>query len=496
MKTRSHGRSIAIIVGVFTFVITVSALFSLAQPGLPVSSLALPDLPALPKVPHLACPTCFTYICPDCYTIFEEIPGTGITLPRQIPNPAPLELGETRAAFDVETGLPIWYIGRQGFVGPTDEEPFSMTFPMSLIAQKRIVSRHEGEIFSIPGVHGFGIGRKGLVVHLDPQYLASEDLIPQEIEGVPVAVEVQERAKPLGSHITEKLRPVSIGAAIEGSRGNGTAGPPIVRTVGGTRILTLTAAHVVKFLDEDTFPLSVLQPPNGPQWGVVSHAFRLIPCDTPADLTCTSANAPVNDTWERPDIAAIAHSTPHFDTSPHRALTDPEDTRNGTIPSESPIRWLLSDFNPNPDLGKRKEIYINGPSGIIGSPGYGASARLWGAFSCCPTPSGSIRELVVKVSASDSQFGGVRQFKQRYLCGIDLEKVPLGGDSGALVSGTGTGSRHVFGVLVGGTGSKGFFVPAGDIKTAFTNSNFAFSHFWGTASGYRPPSDQQCDGGC
>ncbi len=147
-----------------------------------------PLVPPYPKVPHPACPHCFTYDCPECYTIFEEVPGTGIILTRQLPNPAP-QLPEGVRLHD-NAGRPIWYIGRQPYVGPTDEEPVSPELPLSLIALKRIHARHHQEIFSIPGVHGFGIGAKGFVVFLDPAQRDSASRIPTALEGVPVTVEV------------------------------------------------------------------------------------------------------------------------------------------------------------------------------------------------------------------------------------------------------------------------------------------------------------------
>jgi hypothetical protein len=103
-------------------------------------------------------------------------------------------------------------------------------------------------------------------------------------------------------------------------------------------------------------------------------------------------------------VAAIAHRIPHIDAYPHRAPTDPEDTNNGTIPSESPVRWLMYDFNTN----TRKPIYVNGPSGIIVNPAFGQTAKMWGAFSCCPhAPTGSIGALVIKVFPSASFWAGL-----------------------------------------------------------------------------------------
>jgi hypothetical protein len=108
--------------------------------------------------------------------VFEEVPDTGVILTREIPNPAPLEPDERRLEFDVETGLPIWYIGRQPYVGPTDEEPFSDELPIPKIVLKRIQARYRKELSSIFGVTAFGIGARGFVVYLDPKRPENETL--------------------------------------------------------------------------------------------------------------------------------------------------------------------------------------------------------------------------------------------------------------------------------------------------------------------------------
>src|SRR5258706_28560 len=86
-------------------------------------------------------------------------------------------LGEERPEFD-ELGQPIWYRGHQGFVGPTDEEPVFPDLPYSKIELMRMKARTEGKIFSIRGVNGFGIGGKGFVVMLNPQWEENKSLIP------------------------------------------------------------------------------------------------------------------------------------------------------------------------------------------------------------------------------------------------------------------------------------------------------------------------------
>ena len=64
------------------------------------------------------------------------------------------------------------------------------------------------------------------------------------------------------------------------------------------------------------------------------------------------------------------------------------------------------------------------------------------------------------------------------------------GDSGALVAYSGTGRRHVAGVLIAGeTGTrKGIYIRADSIQTAFRNARKSFHHYWGTKSNYREPS--------
>ncbi len=166
MKIRSYDRLISVAVGSLTLVVALSALFALAQPGLSANVSALPQVPTFPKVAHPACPDCFTYACPECYVVFEEVPGTGVIITREIPNPAPREPGEVLLEVDPETGLPIWYIGRQPYVGPTDEEPFSDELLIPKIVLKRIQARHRKELSNIPGVNAFGIGARGFVVFL------------------------------------------------------------------------------------------------------------------------------------------------------------------------------------------------------------------------------------------------------------------------------------------------------------------------------------------
>lgn len=83
MKTRSHSRLIFVVVGVLTLVITISALFSLAQQGPLLDLLAPPLAPVdlvkdiTKRITHRACPDCFK-VAGIKYGIFEEVPGTGM----------------------------------------------------------------------------------------------------------------------------------------------------------------------------------------------------------------------------------------------------------------------------------------------------------------------------------------------------------------------------------------------------------------------------------
>lgn len=67
------------------------------------------------------------------------------------------------------------------------------------------------------------------------------------------------------------------------------------------------------------------------------------------------------------------------------------------------------------------------------------------------------------------------------------------------MAGNGVSNRHVYGVTVAAAGNTGYFVPAGDIQTAFLNIGFPFDHYWGTQSGRADiwyPANTQCDGSC
>lgn len=129
MKVRSHGLWVAVITCGLALMVIFPVFFSGAQQEL--APVVDPDfLAALAAArqsnawitqrrPHPACPNCFRV--GDGYGIFEEVPGTAVVLTRDLPDPAPLRLGEVRPDLDLETGERIWDKGDQGFVGPTME---------------------------------------------------------------------------------------------------------------------------------------------------------------------------------------------------------------------------------------------------------------------------------------------------------------------------------------------------------------------------------------
>ena len=171
--------------------------------------------------PHPACARCFTLPNHNPYAIYEYVAsehtdGARI-IPRAIPNPAPAIKAradydpEIGGSYDVETGERVWYIGTQGFVGPTDEERWSPDLPVSTIEMKRIQARHRDAIFRLEGVHSFGMGPYGFVVGVLPGTSEVEQArVPTSLEGVPVTVEERPRAP---------------GAAGGGKIGTGPGGP-------------------------------------------------------------------------------------------------------------------------------------------------------------------------------------------------------------------------------------------------------------------------------
>lgn len=511
MKNRSYGRLSSVVVGVLTLVITISALFSLAQqlpsvpfplpiPGSPIDLLA----DVTNRVLHPACPHCFKVA--DTYGIHEEVPGTAVIILREIPDPAPLAPGELRPEFDNE-GEPIWYVGHQGIVGPTDEEPVSEEIPLPKIELRRIQARQMDAVFSIPGVHGFGINAHGFIVSLEPEHLENESRIAAMLEGIPVEVEVA-HISVLRADISDLYRrPVEIGVGILAVEengipigGGGTLGPHIVRDevqpgIPCCQIWSLTASHVIKAFNNTSPPQPgirrVYQPSNnssGNLWGYVAHSWAQTPCDTLLDPNCASANAPVNFTDRNPDVAAIAHiqllhNDPDIDPVTGKSIYK--------ATGNEPIRRMK--------YGRSTSSYVSGPSGLIRTPGIGTKVKMWGSRTSADNAASVI--AIDRMIIVDETPDGGRKYK--YCCVDEVALLSRGGDSGALIAYDGTGERHVAGVLFAGrfdaqnkpiVGSH--FTKAFDIQSAFINAGKGFHYYWGTKDNHRRPASTQCDGGC
>jgi len=488
----ARGRSIFIVAGVFTLAIIASALFSLAQQGLmeAPAPLVLPSQSLssvlIDRVPHPACSNCFK-VADGRYGIFEEVPGTGIVLTRDLPDPAPLKFGEVRAEFDAE-GEQIWYKGNQGYVGPTDEEPFSAELPVPRIDLLRIKARHEEKIMSIRGVSSFGIGIGGFIVTLDPKYRKNARRIPIDLEGVPV--EVEEGEIPiLASHSDRTYRPVPLGAGVRSATlpppfglANGTVGPHIVRDEADLgpgqccQILSLTAAHVVKPLNDP--PLT----PNSPQavifqgtssWGTVALSFQLAPCDIASDPNRCNASSVTNDMRVKPDVAVIAHiNTLHKDPFPKPPPC------NGSL---EPVRRMQFGGND----------FVHGPTGVIRIALPGTSVKAWGAFS--HAPKGDVKTVSVTQIIEENSTGFLFRFFPLDEASVNIEA----GDSGGLVAWN--GERHVAGLIVARkiVPSRVYYIGADHIKTALSNAGMSFDHYWGTRLGVATiPSNTEFDQPC
>ena len=104
--------------------------------------------------------------------------------------------------------------------------------------------------------------------------------------------------------------------------------------------------------------------------------------------------------------------------------------------------------------------------------------------------------------AEPATFESQDSFESNVCCLNFVENVTQSGDSGALVAYSGSSRRwHIAGVhsvkrrssvFKNGVhvGYKYFsgYVPANDIKEAFSNAGVPFNHFWGSRSEFREPS--------
>ncbi|MGH7963087.1 MAG: hypothetical protein ACRERD_14865, partial [Candidatus Binatia bacterium] len=377
------------------------------------------------RIPDPVCLNCFK-VGDGRYGIHEEVPGTNQVLSRDLPDPAPLQPGEVRPEYDDLTGESIWYIGTQGFVGPTDEEPLSASLPIPKIELKRIQARHEREIFDIKGMHGLGIGEKGFIVSLLPEKSKNRSLVPPFIEGIPVQVKITGMAKTM-SHENRLYRPVPLGVAIVAQSaglggGQGSVGPHVVRDVAdiGTccTIWSLTAGHVIQFNDIAAgLAVGRVVTQGGQNWGTVTHKFQLQRCDP----NCSSSS-PVNDTRVNPDVAAIVQ---------------PEPTPFGMLRpcsgSSRPVRRMQFGGND----------FVHGPSGVIRIPTFSSCGsdclKLWGVMSHAPKGRLQETEATITITARDN----IRKFREGPLDRVRLERGAIGGDSGGLVAWNGSGSRQV-----------------------------------------------------
>ncbi len=492
-----------IIVGLITFVVVMPVVFSRAQQNA-ASSMVQDQATAVTaeqiavqaaahrqalynnRVPHPACPNCFKVAEDNRYGVYEEVPGTGILIPRKIPDPDLLEVGETLPEFD-EEGERIWYIGHQGIVGPTDEDLVSEQLPVPKIELRRIQARHMTAIFTIRGVHGFGIRATGFSVFLDPESSENQKAIPSTLEGIPVEV-VTANAPTFRSHFDLYKRPVEIADGIQpdGAPGIGTLGPHIVQNSPTCcKIWSLTASHVVQDLNapppigKDVYQAGQIA---GNLWGKVAYSWSNLTCNTVADPNCTRPSAPVNWTDQTPDIAAIAHiALNHMD--------GPRDDKYVPTGAE-PTRKMR--------YGRSPGSYVNGPSGIMRSPSIGTNLKMWGSHTDANNAKRVTDADLVVVVSTDNQL-----FKYKYCCVDRLDILSVDGDSGGLIAYDGTGNRHVAGVLFAGNNDANgnpivgtYFTKAIDIYDAFNNAHIGFHHFWGTSSGFREPAVTQCDGSC
>lgn len=435
------------------------------------------------REPHDACENCFTIPGIFDYEIFESVPiddeESEHLIVREIANPAPLEEGEIRPTHDGDE--PLWYIGRQAYSGPQDTGPVSAVYDRPIIELKRIRARNTERILSLSGVHGFGLISTGFGVWVLPG--SDTTAIPTTIEGVPVQIFVQKRPTFQG-HPSTRFRPVPAGARISSSNAggritiaNGTVGPHIVMMDDGCcQVWSLTAAHVVREYLDDPLPtngsIRVYQPTvqTTNLFGYVAHVFRLTSCGTPSDTTdCYGPGAITNDTMVNPDIAAI-------DPIPYGVkVAVGYNTPTGTHPTRH-LQWSATG-------------YTNGPSGIARNPRPGDRLDTYGAYSGKLT--GRVFGTGLVVVPTDITSTGNMLY--RYCCLTGVSAPTKAGDSGAIVTHRGTGSRHVAGVHVVGDGTSAWSIPSQHIAAAFSAISKRFHHYWGTKSAYRLPATRACD---
>ena len=413
------------------------------------------------------------------YQVYEYVEGDdleAVILSRRVPNPAPLEEGEVRATVD-EGGEPIWYIGTQGVVGPTDDERLSDAIALSYIEMRRIQESHQHTILSLEGVHGIGIEEDGFVVEMLPSHTNLRATIPTTLEGVPVRVDISDVGVPFHHHGTRK-RPIPAGVGVGTSYtiGSGTLGPHVVRDVPHVSqccyFWTMTAAHNVKdhmFLPGGTNSY-VYQPWTNPlqvanRIGTVAHAFTLVGCGPTVEYC--KVYGTINYTERRPDAAAVVTA----------GLREP------------PFNEAEEDEDPIRRMQYRSNRYIGGPSGLISEPRLGRKVTVWGAVG-----GANVGEIAAINRCEVLDYHGDGYAR---ICGITTveSEDTIQGDSGSLVTYRGRGNRHVVGMLFGGNISNDdrYIIPALNLKEAFGHVGQSFSHYWGTKEGYRRPATTSTD---
>ena len=454
-------------------------------------------------LPHEACDMCFTLPNHSPYTINEyvesDIDEGAVIIMREIPNPAP-EIKE-RADYDPEiggyydpdTGERVWFIGNMAVIGPTDEEKWSPDLPVSTIEMKRIKARHLGRILSIRGVNSFGIGKSGFVVGVDPVFSENRALVPTDLEGIPVTVELEGVAI-LNGHENAYIRPIPAGVSVgRGPTQWGTLGPHVVRDTdtsdNGTccEMLSLTAAHVLNLYNYA--PSSVAGLPTyspgkfaEPQYemGEIGHVFQLQSCGglledigtgrlyPPPSCNVYSGNL-VNNTLWRPDAGLLSYGTK-------------------SVPFNEP-----EGDEPTRRMQYRSTKDVRGPSGITMTAEVGDDHKVWGSVIGAHD-TGEVTAVDRCRSFARFYYPGAPVF--RY-CGVNvMDYDTLSGDSGAMVAYKGEGHHRIAGMVVGGgtVGGTTEYVPASHIKEAFRRAGHAFSHYWGTDDDkWRPATDDGDD---
>jgi hypothetical protein len=504
MKNQSRRLFPFVLASFFTVALVLSALFSSAElptgppPGLinnPALARARLDAWYNKHIAHPACLNCYK-VDNGLPGIFERVPGTDHIISRDIPDPAPLGKREIRPDRHPETGEPLWYIGRQAYVGPTDEALVSASLPRPLIEVKRIMSRHQDRLFKIEGVHGVGIGEKGLVVYILPKKSANRRLLPTMAEGVPVHV-VESRIARGQSH-TLKYRPVPVAAEFTStaSYSTGTLGPHVSRDFSDgigycCQLYTLTAGHVVQF---PGFPNSnvngqrVIHQPAGSPYGYVAYMFQMMPCVGGIFNGCSSNYPiPINDVRVRPDAAAIGH-----DGADLFPMTSP---CNGAA---KPVRRMQDG----------QSSWKSGPSGTIRIPTLSNCGSSWLSATKCLRIWGIHSHRTPAYLLYVNYFGDIgyelpdntlRVFRVGPIDAIRTDTATQPGDSGAMIAWEGTRDNvglHIAASPFVLTETLAFYERLDYIKTAFYNIGASFDHYWGTAGPASRPSTSPVDNPC